>query len=550
MNGWALIGKAASFLKNMGIRATCRKIGQRIRTDKLLSQVRIKPYSPADIAAQRNAQMDGAATIYVVADVRGVSQQTVQALVDSMQKQTYADWRLCLVGGDLLCLPTDERIFVAEEPVVQERFVALLAPGIVLEPSALYEAMRAMTEQGAELVYTDGTDAQGRTAYKPDYAPDTLRSMNYIGAFVAMRTDLLERAGGIGNDGLYGLTLRLTEEAISVRHMQRLLYTCRESKPTSQDMDMAALRAHLQRVGLRGEVKPGSVSETYRLRYEITDWAMVSILIPNKDHTKDLMKCITSLREKTTYPNWEVIIIENNSTEAETFACYEQLQQQDERIRVVTWQDGFNYAAINNYGETFARGEYLLLLNNDVEIITPEWIEEMLMYAQRPDVGAVGAMLYFPDDTVQHGGVIVGLGGVADHAHKGFPRGAAGYMNRLAVVQNYSAVTAACLLMRRCVFREIGGFDTAYQVAFNDVDMCMRISEAGYRIVWTPYAELYHYESKSRGLDETRDRYFRYAGEVERFQKRWMHRLVKGDPCYNRNLTQMRTDFGVEEWYD
>lgn len=546
MNGCALIGKAAAFLRNMGIRATCRKIRQRIRTDKILSQVRIKPYTAEDLAAQRSAQMDGAPTIHVVADVRGISQQAVQALVASVQAQTYADWTLCLVGGDLPCLPTDKRICVAAKAEVQGKFMALLAPGVTLEPSALYEAVYAMAMQGAELVYSDGTDAQGKTMYKPDYAPDTLRSMNYIGTFMAARTDLLERAGGIGNDGLYGLTLRLTEQTKDIRHIQRLLYTCIESKPALQEADMAALRAHLQRLELRGEVTLGAVPGTYRQRYEIAGQEMVSILIPNKDHTDDLMKCITSLREKTTYPNWEVIIIENNSTEAETFACYDQLQQ-DARIRVVTWQDGFNYAAINNYGETFARGEYLLLLNNDVEIITPEWIEEMLMFAQRPDVGAVGAMLYFPDDTVQHGGVIVGLGGVADHAHKGFARGARGYMNRLVVAQNYSAVTAACLLMRRNVFREIGGFDAAYQVAFNDVDLCMRIGEAGYRIVWTPYAELYHYESKSRGLDETRQRYFRFAGEVERFQKRWMQRLVQGDPCYNRNLTQMKTDFGQNE---
>ncbi|MBQ8311602.1 MAG: glycosyltransferase family 2 protein [Clostridia bacterium] len=544
MNGWALIRKAASFLSNMGIRATCRKVGQRIRTDKLLSQVRIKPYTAEDIAAQRKAQLDGAATMHIVADVRGVSRQTVQALVDSVQAQTYTDWTLCLVGGDPSGLPTDERICAAEEAEAHGKFMALLAAGVVLEPSALYEAVYAMTTLGAELVYSDGTDAQGKAMYKPDYAPDTLRSMNYIGDMMAMRTALLERAGGIGQDGLYGLTLRLTEQANDIQHIQRLLYTCNEAKTSSAEEDIAALRAHLRRVGLAGRAQPGRVPGTYRQQYEIREQGMVSILIPNKDHTEDLMKCITSLREKTTYPNWEVIIIENNSTETETFACYEQLQQ-DERIRVVTWKDGFNYAAINNYGETFARGEYLLLLNNDVEIITPEWIEEMLMYAQRPDVGAVGAMLYFPDDTVQHGGVIVGLGGVADHAHKGFQRGDAGYMNRLAVVQNYSAVTAACLLMRRNVFKEIGGFDMAYQVAFNDVDLCMRMGEAGYRIVWTPYAELYHYESKSRGLDETRERYFRYAGEVERFQKRWMHRLVQGDPCYNRNLTQMRTDFSM-----
>lgn len=540
-----LVRNGLALLKNAGPLAIIWKFKILTQRRKIFAQVRIKPYTAEDLAAQRSAQMDGAPTIHVVADVRGIPQQEVRALVASVQAQTYADWTLCLVGSDLPCLPADERICVAEEAEVQGKFMALLAPGVVLEPSALYEAVYAMTALGAELVYTDGTDAQGKALYKPDFAPDTLRSMNYIGDMMAMQTALLERAGGIGKDGLYGLTLRLTEQANGIQHVQRRLYTCCEAKSFVMEEDVAALNEHLRRVGLAGRIQPGRVPGTYRQQYEIGEPGLVSILIPNKDHTEDLMKCITSLREKTTYPNWEVIIIENNSTEAETFACYERLQQ-DERIRVVTWQDGFNYAAINNYGETFAKGEYLLLLNNDVEIITPEWIEEMLMFAQWPDVGAVGAMLYFPDDTVQHGGVIVGLGGVADHAHKGFQRNAVGYMNRLAVAQNYSAVTAACLLMRRNVFWEIGGFDAAYQVAFNDVDLCMRIGEAGYRIVWTPYAELYHYESKSRGLDETRQRYFRYAGEVERFQKRWMHRLVQGDPCYNRNLTQMGNGFGTE----
>lgn len=546
MYGWVLVKKAFAFLKHMGVRATCRKVGQRIRTDRLISRVRVRPYTPAEIAAQRGAKPQGASTVDVVADARGLDGQTVRAVAGSLIAQTYADWRLYVVGADPAFLPDDERICATDEPVCHEAYIALLAKGVTLHPCALYEAMRAMAEQGTALVYTDGTDAFGQPLYKPDFAPDTLRSMNYVGDFMTMRRDLLEQAGGMGGGGLYDLTLRLSEKAEHIAHIQRLLYTCGEPANFDSEADQAALSAHLARVGLTGEIRAGRVPGTYRQMYQIAERSLVSILIPNKDHSDDLMKCVTSLRERTTYPNWEIIIIENNSTEAETFACYERLQW-DRRIRVVTWESGFNYAAINNYGETFARGEYVLLLNNDVEIITPGWIEEMLMFAQRPDVGAVGAMLYFPDDTVQHGGVIVGLGGVADHAHKGFARGAAGYMNRLAVAQNYSAVTAACMLMRRSVYRQLGGFDTAFQVAFNDIDLCMRIGQAGLRIVWTPYAELYHYESKSRGTDETREQYFRYAGEVERFKKRWMHQLLKGDPCYNRNLTQLHTDFGMND---
>jgi len=541
MKGLPLMKKALGFMRGMGVKATLRKVGQRIRTDKMLAKVRMKPYTEADIAAQRGKKLPGAGKICVMADVRGAG-DTI-ALIDSLLAQTYDNWTLCLIGCGSLPPQKDARIIASDVPSADADYVALLAPGCTLHPCALYEAMREMTQNGADLVYTDETDADAGPLYKPDYAPDTLRSMNYIGGFMAMRAQLLESAGGMGG-GAYDLTLRLTEQAKTIAHVQRALCTRTIPLPCDAQADMRAIGAHLERCGLAGAVECGSVPGVYRTRYAIEKPGLVSILIPNKDHTDDLLRCIDSLREKTTYPDWEIIIIENNSTEKQTFACYEELKK-DKRIRVVVWKDIFNYAAINNFGETYARGEYLLLLNNDMEIIAPDWIEQMLMFAQRQDVGAVGAMLYFPDDTVQHGGVIVGIGGVADHAHKEFARGDSGYMNRLAAVQNLSAVTAACLMMRRSVYREIGGFDAAFQVAFNDVDLCMRIREVGYLIVWTPYAELYHCESKSRGLDETPEKYFRYAGEVERFQRRWMHRLVNGDPYYNRNLTQERTDFGV-----
>lgn len=538
-----LVKKTVASLGHIGLRATCWKVGQRLRATRLMSQLRVKPYTAAEIAAQRSARLKGASTIAVVIDAQDAKWHEVNAVFDSLMAQTYTDWRLYVKNLAPSHGFTDERVSVLEQDDgYEETYVALLSRGITLHPCALYEAMRAMTEKKADLVYTDGTDAENKPLYKPDYAPDTLRSMNYMGDFMVVRKTLLDQSGGIGKDGLYGLTLRLSEHSKRIEHVQRLLYATMLRTQSDSKEDVAAICAHMARTGLKGEVKEGRVAGIYRQCYELTNLPLVSILIPNKDHVEDLEKCIASIKDRTTYPNWEIVMIENNSTEEKTFACYERLEQ-DDRIRVVTWKDDFNYAAINNFGETFAQGDYLLMLNNDVEVITPQWIEEMLMFAQRSDVGAVGAMLYYPDDTVQHAGVIVGLGGVADHAHKGFVRGAAGYMNRMAMAQNYSAVTAACMFMRRSVYRQMGGFDTSFQVAFNDVDLCMRLGEAGYRIVWTPYAELYHYESKSRGTDETRERFFRYAGEVDRFQKRWMHRLLKGDPCYNRNLTQKGTDF-------
>lgn len=272
---------------------------------------------------------------------------------------------------------------------------------------------------------------------------------------------------------------------------------------------------------------------------------MISILIPNKDHIEDLKKCLDSIKEKSTYQNWEIIVIENNSTEQRTFDYYAQIQN-DSRIRVVTWKEGFNFSAINNFGAQFARGEYILLLNNDVEVLTSDWLEQMLMFAQREDVGAVGAMLYYPDDTIQHAGCVLGIGGVAGHSHKYFKRGDYGYMSRLTIVQNYSIVTAACLMMSRKVWDVVSGLDEGYAVAFNDVDLCMRIREVGYLVVWTPYAELYHYESKSRGLEDTPEKQRRFAGEIERFQTRWAKELSNGDPYYNPNLTLDREDFSLK----
>lgn len=314
------------------------------------------------------------------------------------------------------------------------------------------------------------------------------------------------------------MILRLTEQAEQIVHIPRILYYWRShagsvaseisAKPYTIDAAKKALTEHLERVGLKGTVKDARIPSTYKIDYEIFGQPLISIMIPNKDNIEELQK--------------------------------------DARMHVVYWKDKFNYSAINNYGARFARGEYLLLLNNDVEIITDDWLEEMLMFAQRSDVGAVGAMLYYPDDKIQHAGVVVGIGGVAGHSHKYSNRGGYGYMSRLAISQNYSAVTAACMMLSRKVWDEVNGLDEAFEVAFNDVDLCMRIRQAGYLIVWTPYAELYHYESKSRGAEDTPEKQKRFLDEVERFQKRWKKELEAGDPYYNLNFTLDREDFSLK----
>ena len=350
------------------------------------------------------------------------------------------------------------------------------------------------------------------------------------------------------------MVLRLTEQAQKIVHIPKPLYFWRShaqsvassvgAKPYVIQAAKKAIGDHLDRMGLKGEVLDSVVPSMYRLKYEINGRPLVSILIPNKDHVSDLRKCIVSIQEKSSYPNYEIIVIENNSVEEKTFQYYQILERKP-NIRVVQWNGKFNYSAINNFGYTFAKGDYILLLNNDTEVISSDWIQEMLMYAQRSDVGAVGAKLYYPDGTIQHGGVVLGVGGVAAHLHCNRPKEDVGYMGRLIYAQDLTAVTAACMMIPRKVWEQTKGLDESFEVAFNDVDFCMRIRQLGYLIVFTPFAELYHYESKSRKADDTPEKRARFVGEVERFQARWAKELEAGDPYYNPNFSPNDANFTI-----
>ena len=514
----------------------------------------------------------------------------LREMIQSVLNQTYGNWELCLADGSddehayvgKICehfAKKDNRIIyqkLEQNGGISENtnacmkmssgeYIALFDHDDLLHPSALYEMMKAICEKNADLIYTDENTFRNSPKdafcphFKEDFAPDTLRSYNYICHFTAFSRDLLNKIGEgfrpeFDGSQDYDMVLRLTEQAENIVHIPKILYFWRShansvaadvsAKPYTIDAAKRALEEHLKRVGLKGRVLDSVIPSTYKIAYELNEKPLISILIPNKDHIDDLKRCIDSIFEKSTYKNIEIIVIENNSTEEKTFEYYDLLKK-DDRIQIVTWTGEFNYSAINNYGAQKARGKHLLLLNNDVEVITPDWLEQMLMFSQRSDVGAVGAMLYYADDTVQHGGVIVGIGGVAGHAHKYFPRGSYGYMSRMTIAQNLSCVTAACLMLRRDVWDQIEGLDEEFKVAFNDVDMCMRIRKAGYLVVWTPYAELYHYESKSRGTEDTPEKQKRFAGEVLRFQSRWAKELDAGDPYYNPNLTLEKEDFSL-----
>lgn len=590
------IGRTLVYLKKNGLRATVYRVlkgAGPMPVDKRKLKKIAKDYY---ISAQRreqeeNAQFPKDIKFSVLVPLYNTPEKFLKEMIESVEAQTYKNWELCLADGS-----DSEHSFVGEickkyadkdERIKYEKleknlgisentnacismatgdYIALFDHDDLLHPSALYEVMRAICEHGADFIYTDENtfSEEPHDAYnphfKPDFSPDTIRSYNYICHLSVFSRELLDSVGYFRSeyDGSqdYDLILRLTEKAKKVFHIRKILYYWRAhknsvaqdvgAKPYTVTAAKKALAAHLERCGLKGEVLDSSVPTTYHIKYEIDGNPLISVIIPNKDHTDDLEVCLKSLYEKSSYKNFEVIIVENNSTEKETFEYYEVLSQKHSNIKIVTWEGNFNYSAINNFGVNYAKGEYILLLNNDVEILNDNCLEEMLMFAQRKDVGAVGAKLYYSDDTVQHAGVILGLGGTAGHAHKHFNRTHPGYMARASIAQNLSACTAACLMMRRDVFDEVGGLDESFAVAFNDVDLCMKIRKKGYLIVFTPYAELYHYESKSRGNDSTPEKLERFRGEIDRFKEKWQKQLDDGDPYYNPNLTLTRDDFSLK----
>lgn len=577
--------KAVSLLFAAGPKALMVRVGGKLQIKKLARSYR----SRTNRSKEKKTVFPKDIKISILVPLYNTPIKFLKEMIKSVENQTYQNWELCLADGSdgehayvgeyvEKLREKDSRIVYKKLPknlgisgntnacidISSGEYIALFDHDDLLHGSALYNVMKAICEKDADFIYTDEATFTGKRPsnivlvhYKEDYAPDTLRSYNYICHLSVFSRALLDEVGPFRSecDGSqdYDLILRLTEKAKNIVHIPKALYFWRgHENSTAQDISSKpyiisaahrALSEHLERQGLKGTVKDSAVPSTYKIDYEIKDEPLVSVIIANKDEVGSLDTCLQSIYDKTTYKNFEVIIVENNSTEEETFEYYEQIEDEYENLKVIYWKDKFNYSAINNFGFKEAKGEYVLLLNNDVEIITPNWIEEMLMFAQRSDVGAVGAMLYYPDNTIQHAGVILGIGGVAGHSHKNYKRGEFGYMSRAAIAQNLTAVTFACVMMPSSVYKEVGGLDEAFEVAFNDVDMCMRIRKAGYLVVFTPYAELYHYESKSRGTENTPAKVRRFNSEVERFKARWGKELEAGDPYYNRNLTLEGEDF-------
>lgn len=589
-------------LKNCGsIRGVLAKLDYKKIERKAMARYGTESFpDEARAKEERETVFDRMIKISILVPLYNTPEPFLRDMITSVLNQTYQNWELCLADGSdaehgevgRICreyLEKDSRI-VYQKLLKNEgisgntneclklatgEYIGLFDHDDILHPSTLYEYVKAVNEQDADYIYCDETTFKNGDInkmltmhFKPDYAVDNLRANNYICHFSVFAKRLLEgeelfRSQFDGSQD-HDMILRMTDRAKHIVHIPKLLYYWRchegsvasgiDAKPYVVAAAKGAVADHLRRHGFTHfQITSTRAFETiFKIRYEIIGDPMISIVIPNKDHAADLKRCITSILEKSTYENYEIVIVENGSETKEIFDYYTSLKEYD-NIRVVTYekpegQNGFNYSAVNNFGVKQTKGDYILLLNNDTEVITVNWMEELLMYAQREDVGAAGAKLYYGNKTIQHAGVVLQLGAhrTAGHSHYGQSRENLGYMGRLCYAQNVSAVTGACLLVKKSLFEEVGGLDESFAISLNDVDFCLKLREKGLLNVFTPFAELYHYESVSRGLDDSGEKAERYNRESAHFREKWKTVLEKGDPYYNPNFSLDRSDFALK----
>jgi len=582
------IRQGLHILKTQGFRTLLQKI-KKVDTLPKGRLVNSYTYVEPDLTKQVKDELRNLSRkplISIIMPVYNVDPKWLELAVKSIEQQWYENWELCIVDDKSSNKETLQYLKKLKHPKIKVKFsevngnisvasnealkvasgefVALMDNDDELTPDALYEVIKAINTQDAEFIYSDEDklDMDGTFCdphFKPDYAPDMFLSQNYMSHLGVIKKELIDKVDGftVGLEGAqdYDLYLKVLEYTDKVYHIQKVLYHWRKiprstaakfgEKLYAQEAGVKALQNAMRRRGIAAKVHNGKHPGTYRVKYKIKDTPLVSITIPFKDKPELLRMCIESILEKTTYKNFEVIGISNNSEKQGTFDEMKRLESLDERIKFYKYNVPFNYSDINNHAvRTYAKGEQILLLNNDIEIITPEWIEAMLEFSQREDVGVVGAKLYYPNDTLQHAGVIIGIGGIAGHSHKHFLRSDAGYFSRLDLVQNLSAVTAACFMVKRHIFEEVDGLnEDELKIVFNDVDFCLRVQDKGYLNLFTPYCEAYHHESISRGFEDTVEKQDRFNTEIIYMQKRHKSILENGDPYYNPNLTLSKEDF-------
>lgn len=581
------------YLRKEGVSATFNRIRVKLfhKKDTFTYERWLKDnqITKSELEEQRKETFSYEPKFSIVVPLYMTKESYLRALIESVANQTYANWELCFADGSGEGSPLEKIIkeyqkrgldiqyeILAENKGISENtnaaikmatgdYIVLADHDDIVAENALYECAKAINaDKNIDVLYSDEDkiDMAGKKYFDPNFKPDLnmdlLCSMNYICHLFVVKKTIIDKIGMLRSefDGAqdHDFILRCVEAAQSVYHIPKVLYHWRchinstaanpESKLYAFEAGRKAVEEHYKRIGVPAKVEHSSFYGMFHTKFCWEEQPLISILIPNKDHIEDLKKCMESIEQKSTYRNFEFVVIENNSTEEETFAYYKEIAKK-ENVQVVYYKGGFNFSKINNFGAQYAKGEYLLLLNNDTEIITPECLQELLGYCMREDVGIVGAKLCYDDDTIQHAGVVIGFGGMAGHAFIESSRFDTGYMGRIMCAQDYSAVTAACMMTKKSVYNAVGGLTETLEVAFNDIDYCLKVRELGKLVVYNPYAELYHYESKSRGMEDTPEKVERFNSEVAKFCERWEDILQKGDPYYNPNLTLDKADFSL-----
>ena len=583
------IKKGIRYLKHYGVKGFYARLLERFEEREVEYQEWYEKNKPSEeeLARQRKKKWKEPVTISVLVPAYRTPEAFLRQMIESVLNQTYPYLELCIADGSGENISVEKVVkeYQAKDQRVRYQrleknegiagntnaairmatgdYLALFDHDDLLAPNALFEVASTIEKDKADVVYTDEDKVTSdlkehfQPHFNPDFNPDLLCSNNYICHLFVVKRSLALKLGGQdpAYDGAqdYDFIFRCTEEAEKIVHIAKILYHWRvhqastADNPTSKmyafDAGKRAIEAHLQRIGAKAEVSHTKDLGFYRVKYQVQGNPKVSIVIPNKDEKETLKKCLESIWQKTTYSNYEIILVENNSTTREIRDYYQELDGKN-GVRVVYWDKEFNYSAINNFGISYAKGEYILCLNNDITVISPEWMEELLANCQRPEVGIVGARLYYPDNTIQHAGIVLGMGGCAGSLFVGLARSRGGYLHKAALQQDLSAVTAACFMVKKEAFEKVGGFEEKLAVAFNDVDFCLKVRHAGYLVVYDPYAELYHHESKTRGYENTEAKKRRFQEEIEYMRCHWMPDILR-DPYYNENLSLKASDYSL-----
>jgi glycosyltransferase involved in cell wall biosynthesis len=588
----SLIKKFISSVKHNGLKQSILKVKAQLHKSEIEEKYDIKyTYIEPNLTTEIKKEMNNflqKPLISIIMPVYNVDPKWLDLAIKSIENQWYESWELCIADDKSTNKKTIDYLKSINNPKIKVKileknlnisgasnaaleltsgeFIALMDNDDEITPDALYEVVKAINETNAEFIYSDEDKLEmngdfSDPHFKPNFAPDLFLSQNYISHLGVVKKSLIEKVRGweIGLEGAqdYDLYLKIFEHTNKIYHIPKVLYHWRKipgstasefsDKSYAQEAGRKSIENTIKRRNLKAKVLNGKYPGTYKVDYIIEGKPLVSIVIPFKDKPELLKMCIDSISEKSTYTNFEIIGISNNSQEKEVFDLMKYYETKDKRIKFYEYNVPFNYSQINNFAvNNYVNGKHIILLNNDIEIITSNWIEEMLMHSQRQEIGCVGVKLYYPNDTIQHAGITIGVLKLAGHNFKHLDKNVSAYFGRESVIYNVSAVTAACLMVKTNIFKELNGLnETDLKVAFNDVDFCLRVQEKGYKNVFTPYCEAYHHESISRGTEDNSEKIARFNAEVDYMQKRHKDILLDGDPYYNPNLTLDREDFSL-----